>query len=299
MPRLKRYRGAHTEGFIIVAVLWILAALAALTSVYAVYVGSTAVAARSYGMRVEAHALITAAMELAAYQLAGGDDASRPTSGSGFSFELGSSRAEFEFQSEGARVDLNFAPKELISGLLAMLGAKPDEADSLADRIIAWRTPVQPGQRNPEADSYKDAGLSYPPRQAPFQNVAELRLVRDLPPELIDAMLPYVTIFNGQAGVDVNEAAPEVIRALPHVSQTMADEILSKRDPRNPQAVLPLLGIAQASAAVGARKATRVTVHTTLEGGRKVKAEVVILLAENTPELYRVLYWHDDFDGPV
>jgi general secretion pathway protein K len=292
---------APSDGFIIVAVLWILAALAALASVYAVYVGNTAMAARSYGLRLQAHELITAAVELTAYRLVGYDDASRPTSG-GFEFQLDRSRADVEFRSEGARIDLNLAPKELLSGLFVVLGAKQEDANSFADRIIAWRANLQPGQRNPEIDAYKDAGLSYGPRQGPFQNVAELRLVRDLPAALVDAALPFVTIFNGQPGVDVNEAAPEIISALPHISQPVAEEILSRRDPRNPQAVLGLLGIARASASVGARKATRAVVHVTLETGRKVNAEVVVLLVDKSPSpdvLYRILAWHDDFDGPI
>jgi general secretion pathway protein K len=286
------------DGFIIVAVLWILAALAALAAVYAVYVGNTAMAARGYGYRLEAQALIKAAVELTAYHLIGFDDASRPTSG-GFEFQFGRSHAAVEFQSEGARIDLNLAPKELLSGLFVVLGAKPEDADSFADRIIAWRMRPMPGQQNPEPDAYAQAGLSYGPRQASFQNVAELRLVRGLPPELVSAALHFVTIYNGQGGVDVNEAAPEVISALPNVSAAMAEQILSQRDPRNPQAVLTLLGIARSSAAVGGRKANRAIIRVTLETGRQVNAEVILGIIDNNPEPYRVLAWHDDYDGPI
>ena len=46
MSRSEFKNAPAADGFIIVAVLWILAALAALTAVYAVYVGNTAMAAR-------------------------------------------------------------------------------------------------------------------------------------------------------------------------------------------------------------------------------------------------------------
>jgi general secretion pathway protein K len=296
-PELKNAPGA--DGFIIVAVLWILAALAALASVYAVYVGNTAMAARVYDSRLQSEALIAAALELTAYRLSGFEDASRPTSGA-FDFQLGRSHVRVAFRSEGARIDLNLAPKELLSGLCVVVGAKPEDAVSYADRIVAWRTKPGPGNQNPEAEAYKSAGLNYRPRQAPFQNAAELRLVRGLPSVLVDNALPFVTVFNGRAEIDVNEAAPEVLAALPRMNPNVVEAILERRDPQNPQAVLSLLGAANSSVAVGGRKATRVTVHVTLDTGRQVNADVVLLLTENnSPEPYRILAWHDDFDGPV
>ncbi|MGH6801461.1 MAG: general secretion pathway protein GspK, partial [Methylocella sp.] len=287
------------DGFIIVAVLWILAALAALAAVYAVYVANTALAARVYDSRLQTEALIAASLELTAYRLLGFDDASRPTSGA-FDFQLGRSQVGVEFHSEGARIDLNLAPKALLSGLCVVLGAKPAEAGSYADRIIAWRSKPPPGNQNPEVDAYKEAGLNYGPRQAPFQNAAELRLVRGLPAALVDNALPFVTVFNGRAEIDVNEAAPEVIAALPNMNAKVVEEILTRRDPQNPQKVLGLLGAATSSVAVGGRKATRATVRITLDTGRKVNADAVLLITENNSlEPYRILAWRDDFDGPI
>jgi general secretion pathway protein K len=299
-PKFERVAGA--DGFIVIAVLWILAALAALAAVYANYVANTAVAARVYDSRLQTGALIAAGLELTAYRLIGFEDASRPITGA-FDFQLGRSHVSVEFLSEVARIDLNLAPKELLSGLCSVLGAKPEDADSYADRIVAWRTKPGPGNQNPEAEAYKFAGLNYLPRLAPFQNAAELRLVRDLPPALVDAALPFVTVFNGQAGIDVNVAAREVVAALPHMNPNMVDEIINRRDPQNPQAtqvVLSLLGAAGSSVAVGGRKATRAKVHVTLDTGRLVNAEAVLLITENnSPEPYRILAWHDDFDGPI
>ena len=297
MPRPDLKNAPAADGFIIVAVLWILAALAALAAVYAVYVANTAMAARVYDSRLQSEALIAAGLELTAYRLIGFDDASRPTSGA-FDFQLGS-HVDVAFRSEGARIDLNLAPKALLSGLCIVLGAKPEDADSYADRIVAWRTKPGPGNQNLEAEAYKSAGLNYGPRQAPFQNAAELRLVRGLPAALVNNALAFVTVFNGRAEIDVNEAEPEVVRALPGMNPNVAEAILERRDPQNPQAVLSLLGAAGSSVAIGGRKATRAAVHITLDTGRKVNADAVLLITENnSPDPFRILAWHDDFDGP-
>jgi len=295
---LETRKRAGKEGFILVTVLWIFAALAVLASIYAVYVGNTAAAARVYDQRLQTEALIKAGLELTAYRLIGFDDNSRPSSGA-FDFDMGPSHADVEFHSEGARIDLNLAPKALLSGLAVTLGSKPAVADDIADRIIAWRTKPANTNQNKEAQAYRDAGLNYAPRQAPFQTTAELRLIRDLPPEFVSGMLPFVTVFNGRQEIDINEAAPEVIASLPSIRPDSVAEIVKRRDPQNPQAVLSLLGGARAGVAIGGRKAVRVNLQITLETGRKVHAEVVEVIADNSREPYRVLAWHDDFDGSI
>ncbi|WP_084143811.1 general secretion pathway protein GspK [Methylocapsa acidiphila] len=289
---------AHDDGFMIVAVLWILAALAALASVYALYVASTAAGARVGSDRIRAEALVTAGIELTAYRLLGAQESARPTSGA-FSFQLGEADVGVEFQSEGARIDLNLAPKELLAGLFKTLGAQPEAAQNYADRVIGWRNKDDVAGQSKESEVYRDAGLSYGPRKAPFQNVDELRLVASLPPELVEKALPFVTVFNGRAEIDVILAAPEIVAALPKINPDMVAEILEKRQALKPQAVLSLLGAARSSVAIDPRKATRTKIRVAFENGRSINAEVVILVLEPGGEPYRILSWRDDFDGPV
>ena len=127
------------NGFIVVAVLWILAALATLASIYASYVASTVIASRVNDERIQTHALISAAVELAAYQLTASNQDTRPTRGA-FNFRAGNANVAVEFRSEAARIDLNAAPKELLAGLFAALGARAEAAQAYADRVIGWRT---------------------------------------------------------------------------------------------------------------------------------------------------------------
>src|SRR4051794_13907559 len=72
---------APNDGFIVVAVLWILAALATLASAYAVYVANTASASRVNDDRIQAQGLLSAAVELTAYRLTAVDKDTRPTGG--------------------------------------------------------------------------------------------------------------------------------------------------------------------------------------------------------------------------
>jgi general secretion pathway protein K len=287
------------DGFIIVAVLWILGALATLVSIYALYVANTALSLSVNDDRLQAEASVSAALELTAYQLTAAGAQPRPTQGT-FAFRAGRADVAVEFRSEAARIDLNAAPRELLAGLFAVLGAAGGDAGYYADRIIGWRTKVAPEDQNNEAEAYRTAGLSYKPRQAPFPNVGELWLVLGLPPALVARALPLVTVFSGQPEINALEAPPEVVAALPGMTPDRLYDVLSRRG-AGPQSANPapgLLGPAQGDPAAEGSKATRVTVRLRFDNGRRVSAEAVILPLDDSGEPFRVLSWRDEFDGP-
>src|SRR3954465_5579432 len=62
-------RKQNTDGFILVAVLWIIAALATLATIFSVYVINTATAFTVHDERLQAEGCARAAIELAVYQL--------------------------------------------------------------------------------------------------------------------------------------------------------------------------------------------------------------------------------------
>src|SRR5580704_17887221 len=171
-----------SDGFIIVAVLWILAALATLVSVYAIYVTNSAIAVAANGDTIIADPLVAAGVELAAYQLLGQTDEKRPAIGQ-FTARVGAAQLAIAFQTEAARIDINASPKELLIGLLVGFGASSLNAGDYADRIIAWRTkaPAQNIDTDPENAFYRSAGAAYTPRHAPFTHVSELWLVQGIP----------------------------------------------------------------------------------------------------------------------
>jgi general secretion pathway protein K len=283
---VRRGERAGCEGFVLVAVLWILSAFAALAAIYSIYVGNTAMAVAGSDDAIEADALMSASVELTAYQLIDMPEESRPTRGA-FNFRLGRANVAVEFCSEAARIDLNEAPKELLSGLFVALGAHPDAARQYADRIIGWRTTPKTGGRDAEAMLYHTAGLPYLPRGAPFDHVGELSLVLGLPPELVERALPHVTVFSGQDRVNTRDAAPEVLAAIPGMK------------PGGPAGIgrtAAQLGAQQFEAAEGSA-ATRVTARISFDNGRRIASEAVILLGDAS-EPFRVLSWQADIDAP-
>jgi general secretion pathway protein K len=294
------YRHPHhsERGFVLVAVLWLLAALATLAATFSLYLSSSARTLALNDTALKAEALVSAAVELTAYQLQLAGENGRLTQGQ-FQTRLDGADLAVYFVSETARIDLNAAPKELLAGLLSVLGARDDDARQSAERIVAWRTKPTPESASTEDALYKSSGRSYSPRQAPFAHVNELSLVLGIPPALVERALPFVTIFSGASGVDVLTAQPQVIAALPGMTPLVLKQFLGDRATlrNDPHAIATALGEAKASATDQKSPAYRLQVSVRFPNGREVASEVVISLRDAGEDPYRVLSWRDE--GPV
>jgi general secretion pathway protein K len=301
MTRARRRTAAagSERGFVIVAVLWILAALAALATIFSAYLSNSAqaLAVNDGGLKTEA--LVSASLELTTYQLLVAGDKARPARGS-FHFRLDDADVRVAFTSEAARVDLNFASKELLANLFAVLGADQQAAREYTDRIVGWRKRPVPNTANDEEALYGSAGLAYSPRQSLFTHVRELGLVLGVPPALADRALPYLTVFSGSPNVDVLIAPPEIIAALPGMTPSALKDFLSQRPAlsEGSPAIATALGPAQASAAVPKSRAFRILTTVEFDNGRRTSSEVVIGLGGGTDkDPYRVLSWQDDVEA--
>jgi general secretion pathway protein K len=288
MIRDRAGASSSEQGVVIVAVLWILMALSALAVIFSLYLSASAQALAVNDTEIRTEALVSASLELTGYQLALAGDKARPPRGS-FHFRMDDADVLVNFTSEAARIDLNYASKEMLAGLFAGLGAKKEAANEDADRIIGWRTRLTPGATNDEEALYHAAGLSYSPRQALFAHVSELALVVGLPPALVDRALPFVTVFNGSSGVDPEIAAPEVVAALPDKGSDqpkagMSTDMTTATDAPTPAA---------SDTATAQSPCYRIEATVNFNDGRRAASEVVIALGDKV-EPYRVLSWQDD-----
>jgi general secretion pathway protein K len=278
-PPIRPAARSSQRGFVIIAVLWILVALSVLATIFSVYLSSSARALGMADTGVQVDALMSASLELTAYQLLRADEKDLPAQGS-FRFRLNNAEARVTYTSEAARVDLNKASKELLAGLFEVLGAEQKAAGELADRVVGWREQSKSSAANDEGALYLAAGLNYSPRQAPFAHVNELSQVLGATPALVERILPYVTVFSGSADVDVLIAPPEVIAALPGMTPEVLNNFLKQRPslPRDQKAIEAALGPAKDAAKLPDTKAFRVLTALRFENGRRTSSEAVISL---------------------
>jgi general secretion pathway protein K len=295
MMRGRADASSSEQGFVIVAVLWILMALSALAAIFAMYLSASAQALALNDAALQTEALVSASVELATYQLTLAGDKTRPLRGS-FHFRLDDAEVLVTFTSEAARIDLNFAPKEVLADLFAGLGASRAAATQDADRIVGWRTRPVPRAANVEEALYATAGLNYGPRQSLFMHANELALVVGLPPVLVERALPFVTVFNGSPDVEAAIAAPEVVAALPKKASDKPDDSFGAQStPSN--APLATANTSTAPSDPTTVKSTCYRIEATIRfsSGRRAASEVVIALGDKV-EPYRVLSWQDDLE---
>jgi general secretion pathway protein K len=362
-------------GFVLVAVLWILAALATLASVYSAYTVNTAGTSRVADDRVQAEASIRAGVEMAVFRQLALDEKARLARG-GFDLRVGRTGVAVRFRSEAARIDLNAAPADLLAGLFVAVGVDSSRAETFAERIVGWRTKAKanttantnanPAAAGPDgasgganaasananpagADSnlagaggtedkaakedklYSEENMPYPPRHAPFDNALELSLLPGIPLAVVERVLPFVTVFSGRAEVDVAAADPTVLSAFPEMTPQILGAVLNARasDPGDGTTLLAALGPAKARATADKSKVFRAAIAVEFDNGRRVHAEVVFRLKDQdekdqagkdqgsndqstkdqsaknqgakdeSAEPYELLYWRDDFDGPM
>jgi general secretion pathway protein K len=278
----------RSEGFILVAVLWIISALAGVAAVYSVYVNETASMMAGQDEQLEAQELAISGVELAVYQLTAIPEA-QPSRGK-LVYRIGNAEVMVEFRAESARIDINLAPKPILTGLFIALGVPSEAADAYAERIVAWRAPLVAGANDTEAALYR--GKTYGPRHGPFEHVNELALLAGFPSALIDCALPYVTVYSGQAAIDVFDAAPVVLSALPGITPDRVQILLSQRQGASQDVLRAQLGMAAQYITLQPSKTNRITVAIRFKSNRQIFSEAVILLADD--EAFRMLSWRHD-----
>ena len=282
------------RGFVIVAVLWILIALSSLAMIFAVYLSASARGMAIGDTDLQNGALVSAGVELTAYQLMlAGDSDKRPVRGV-FHFRMDDADVGVSFMSEAARIDLNFASKEVLAAFFAGLGANNDAAGEDAERVIGWRTRPTPGASDEEGARY--AALGYSPRESLFTHANELALVAGLPPALVDRALPFVTVFNGSSDIDDTIAAPEVVAAYKKSSGADKDRFGGGMTSMNdPMADADSSGSPKSDGPKAKSPCYRVETTINFANGRRASSEIVIVLGDKS-EPYRVLSWQDDIE---
>lgn len=283
---------AGKRGFVIVAVLWILLALSSLAMIFTAYLSASVRELAVSDTTLKTEALVSATLELTAYQLALAGDKARPSHGS-FHFGMDDANVQVAYVSEAARIDLNYAPKELLASLFAVLGASKEAANQDADRIVGWRTRPVAGGTNEEAALYNAVG--YSPRQSLFTHTDELALVIGLPPVLVERALPFVTVFNGSPDVDPTIAAPEVIAALPDAAAGKPQDPFgpAMAAPNGASEVSDVTAPAKSDESTAKSPCYRIETSIRFRDGHRTSSEIVIALGDKV-EPYRVLSWQDD-----
>jgi general secretion pathway protein K len=219
------------RGIVLLIVLWVVMLL----SVIALSLSaSTRSEVRTVGNRVEAaraQAFAEAGVNRAILALLTTDPAERwVADGRIYDMAFVGQRVQVLIQDERGKIDLNTGTAELLRGLFAASGLTAEESDALTDAILDWRDEDDLRRLNGAEDAdYRDAGLPYGAKNAPFDTVEELQQVLGMTLALFSRVEPALTVYSQQAGVDMTTAPAEVLRALPGMDPDAVEAILAAR----------------------------------------------------------------------
>ncbi len=131
------------------------------------------------------------------------------------SHAFGSGAYTIRLVDEERRLNLNTAPVGILQRLLEQVGRmREEDAQAVADAVVDWRDKdSDAGEDGAEDFYYLSLERAYECKDAPFENVEELALIRGMTPMVYRRVAPYLTVY-GSGQVNLNTAPVDVLHAL-------------------------------------------------------------------------------------
>ncbi len=253
------------RGFALLAALWLLVALSALSLEVSLVARQRRLAAANSVEAVQARGAADAGLEHARARLAAAarsgalDPWRRPDSLLTAEVTLDDERYRVTLRDAGAALNLNRATDADLRRLLIALRVDAGQADRLAQAMMDWRDPDDLRRaRGAERADYVGAGRAVLPRNGPFQSIGELGSVLGMTPEILERVRPYLTLL-GTGQVNVNAAPRPVLLALPAIGEEAAGVLLRHQEAGRPLHSLADLSLELSSGARAALQAEMAT----------------------------------------
>jgi len=225
------------------------------------------------------------------------------TDGSVYRIEADEAEIRVRLLAENGKIDINKADEKLLTSFLAnapLGNEKP--VFNLASAIMDWRDADDLVHLDgAEKKEYQEAGLHYSPRNKPFQSIDELQLVLGMDQPTFEWLAPLVTIYSGQAQVNMPSASAEVLRTLPELDAEIINDYLAARL-QSAQQDLPPPPFPSAPANAGQNNASQIITvisEAALSDGASAKITAVLLNSQSAKTPYQILDWQHDTLGDL
>ena len=214
-----------------ILVVWVIALMSVLLGSFALIARTENLQARHLFDSTSARYAAQAGLERAVFELRRPDQATRWVGdGRPYEFQFDNALVHVELTDESGKIDINSAGDDILPNLFMSVGADLDQATALSDAIQDWRDPDDNARpHGAEASEYKSAGLTYVPRNAPFQTVSEVQQVLGMNYELYQRIEPAITIYAGGTTPNAAYAPMEALLAIPGMTPELAQQLIQQR----------------------------------------------------------------------
>ena len=263
------------EGFIVVAVLTVLALLTGLLGSLSLAVRGEVDAVLTATEQVRLEALAQAAAAVIAYELY---ELKRPAfrvTGREIRLDDGSVRVTVE--DEAGKIDLNGSDPVLLAGLYRAAGLAEMEPEVFAASVVAWR------QRFPATGANRDK------REPGFGSVSELRWLPNVSAADAAVLAAFVTVHNPGGKIAPATAPETVLAALPGLMPQTLDRVLRLREApteRLAEDLAQLLRDQQAFLAVKGGRSFRILLDASTNGQSRRRVRLITVKAAPEQALF-------------
>jgi general secretion pathway protein K len=179
--------------------------------------------------------------------------------GTAHAFDTGNGGYVVRIIDESGKISLNGLTDSsgiILKNLLINQGTSSEHADTIVDSILDWKDADDLHRLSgAESDYYLSLAKPYKARNAAFETLEELILVKGITPEILygtdgaKGIISFLTIHGKTGKVNINAAPNEVLSALPGIDTATVERIIEFRgssEIRGDAAVKDFLGAAYA-----------------------------------------------------
>jgi general secretion pathway protein K len=156
--------------------------------------------------------------------------------GTPYSAQIGDGHYIARIVDESGKVDINTVPDVVLKNLLINLGIQGEEVDTIVDSIMDWKDPDDLHRLyGAESDYYMSLPNPYKAKNANFDTLEELLLVKGVTPEILygnggkKGLVDFLTVNSKMNRISINAAPKEVLMAIPGMTPELADIIIEYR----------------------------------------------------------------------
>ena len=292
--RLHRAQRDQVGGFVLIAVLSILAMLSGLDLAMQLLSRGSVDTARLESEELDIDAIVRSVVALTGYQLFILKQPGAAVDGQ--QIRLNQGVATVSISPEAGKVDVNGAGKELLAAVYRVAGLRAMSPESFAARVIDWRdSDEELSVEGAEQPAYGAAGMSSGTRNASFRSPADLSFVIGV--SEADAMIlsEWMTVFNPDGRLDVFAAPEALIAELPGMTKDMIDQVLALRRTRTEAAaagLADLLLLQSAFISTANPRAYLVVISARLERHDRIRRVELVMAPSVTPvSPYQIVSW--------
>jgi general secretion pathway protein K len=313
----KRESQTAQHGIALILVLWVLTILMGIVLSFSYAARIETLATITFHQRIKKKFLAEAGIERGIMEIyyrlnnrfLNRDDIVR-IDGTAYTYQTDDGQYVIRITDESGKVDINKAPEVLLRAMFTNIGLEPEDVDIIVDSIMDWRDEDDLYRLNgAESDYYEALPNPFPAKNADFDTLEELIMVRGITPAILygtgeqRGVIDFLTIYSDSGKINLDAAPREVLLAIPGISPDTADRNIDLRESQGSYNLRA--GLGEASAVASPYLTTEASRTFSLEavgytGAEKAGYGIKAVVTIGNPNAYNQSgYYYRYYKSPV